>query len=124
MNRYMNDTPDLKSHAVWHFHHQIQKPGPSEAIVFVDEHQNSIENARFVINQPGVWIWTDFPATRHLNGATLSFADGHAETVRWTESTTIETGKRSGYIQGVRTRAGDRDLTRIQRGIPVVPIDF
>jgi prepilin-type N-terminal cleavage/methylation domain-containing protein/prepilin-type processing-associated H-X9-DG protein len=79
MSAYMNDTPVPTDTTSWHKLSQVKDPPPAKASVFIDEHAGSIENARFVITQPGVWSWVDHPASRHLNGGVLSFADGHAE---------------------------------------------
>lgn len=92
--------------------------------MFVDEHEGSIENARFVIRQPGQWVWVDFPGTRHNNGCTLTFADGHAEAWRWLEPNTLAIARKAGYINGEMGVAGrDRDLQRIHQTIPKIPIE-
>ena len=91
--------------------------------MFLDEHENSIENARLTITQPGIWTWIDFPATRHNNGCVLSFADGHAETWRWLEPNTLEISRRKAWIQSVPGVPGkDRDLQRIHAGVPKRPV--
>ena len=84
----------------WHKLTQIRRPGPTRAMVFVDEHENSIQQNTFCCNSPAVdlfgtdkYQWISFPATRHNNGATFSFADGHVETWRWKETKTIEISK-------------------------------
>ncbi len=123
MNSYMNDHPSLDNRLCWHKLSQINEPSPSQAFVFLDEHENSIENARFTVTQPGVWRWIDFPSARHNNGCVLSFADGHAETWRWLEPNTLEISKRQGFIQGPLGVPGtDRDLIRIHAGVPKIPL--
>jgi len=123
MSAYMNDIPDPADTTCWHKLSQIKNPPPSQASVFIDEHEGSIENARFVITQPGVSSWVDHPASRHLNGGVLSFADGHAELWRWLEHTTLSANYRKGWIQGIVGVPGrDRDLRRIQATVPVLPI--
>ena len=119
MNSYLNDLPNLSDRTCWHFFGQIKTPSPSKVFVFLDEHENSIENARFTIAPPGGWIWIDFPAVRHNNGCNLSFADGHAERWRWRESNTLRIGAMKGWIQGQpAVRGTDRDLARVHEGIP------
>lgn len=62
------------------------RPGPSEASVFLDEKEDSIDN-----NALGIWpltfgsqgFWNVPAAERHQNGCVLSFGDGHAEYWRW-----------------------------------------
>jgi hypothetical protein len=59
MSSYMN--PNLGADGcyysrAWHSFHEITRPPPSEALVFVDEHQNSINDGYFMIghtNHPG-----------------------------------------------------------------------
>lgn len=122
MSDYMNDVPNPADHSCWHKYSSIRSPPPVRAFVFIDEHENSIENARFVSTQPGVWRWVDFPAVRHANAGVLSFADGHCELWKWRELRTIQAGRFPPWIQNVTTRVGDLDITRIHRAIPVIPI--
>jgi prepilin-type N-terminal cleavage/methylation domain-containing protein/prepilin-type processing-associated H-X9-DG protein len=123
MNSYMNDVPKASDRSCWHKLSQIQDPSPAKAFVFLDEHENSIENARFTVAQIGDWVWIDFPATRHLNGCVLSFADGHSELWRWLEPNTFRISKMKGWIQfQAAVSKTDRDLGRIFAGVPTVPI--
>ena len=123
MSAYMNDTPTPGDQTSWHKLSQVKEPPPARASVFIDEHEGSIENARFVITQPGVRSWVDHPALRHNNGSTLTFADGHAEAWRWLERSTLSAAGMKGWVQGIPGVSGrDRDLTRIQATVPVLPI--
>ena len=123
MSAYMNDHPDPADRTCWHKLSEVQDPAPSKASVFLDEHEGSIENARFVITQPGVTSWVDHPASRHQGGGVLSFADGHAELWRWLEKTTLSANGAKGWVQGVQgVGARDRDLRRIQATVPVIPL--
>lgn len=123
MSNYLNDHPDPASRDCWHRLSEITDPPPGRALVFVDEHEGSIENARFLITQPGVWSWIDHPATRHQRGAVLTFADGHAEAWTWRERNTLYADQLKGWVQGVPGLPGrDRDLARIHATIPRVPL--
>jgi prepilin-type N-terminal cleavage/methylation domain-containing protein len=64
----------------------ITKPNPSMAWVFIDEHADSINDGffRLVLNQTATWA--DVPASYHGASGVLSFADGHSEIKRWTDS--------------------------------------
>jgi len=66
----------------------ILSPTPSKQFVFIEPHPDTVLDGHFGIiplSQPNFlrdW-WVDVPATRHNQGAVLSFADGHSEHWRW-----------------------------------------
>ena len=64
-------------------------PGPSRAFVFLDEHELSIDDGHFGFLPEGNQF-LNFPATRHNNGGSFSFADGHAETFKWKDQRTMQ----------------------------------
>jgi prepilin-type processing-associated H-X9-DG protein len=130
---YMNGKPSPSSPAYgdygncWHKTSQILNPGASTAAVFVDEHENSIQQAIFLENNPNLWLnfgmplwsWISFPTTRHGGGATLSFADGHAEKWRWVEpNTTIPSGMPPWTVLKPGADANDQDISRLFTAIP------
>jgi prepilin-type processing-associated H-X9-DG protein len=50
----------------------------------VDESLNTLDDGFFAIQlASNVTTWQNSPTARHSNGATLSFADGHAERWSW-----------------------------------------
>jgi prepilin-type N-terminal cleavage/methylation domain-containing protein/prepilin-type processing-associated H-X9-DG protein len=106
---------------VWHRLADIRDPGPAQAIVFIDEHEHSIENSRFATAFNGDWRWVDFPAVRHGQAATFSFADGHAEVWRWRSPTTVKAGSQPPWLQGIDTAPRDPDLVRVYSGVPPRP---
>jgi len=129
MNVYMNwdDTGDTYSAYCWKKLSAIVHPGTAQAFVFVDEHENSISQSGFFVSNPNkllifgtpLWNWITFPATRHNNGATISFADGHAEKWRWQEPNTKAIGSQPPWLFGKPgVPSTDRDLSRFQRGLP------
>jgi prepilin-type N-terminal cleavage/methylation domain-containing protein/prepilin-type processing-associated H-X9-DG protein len=136
MSVYMNGITDPASSdfaKTWHTLGQIRRPGPSRAFVFVDEHENSIQQSTFCISTYNYnifgappWAWVSFPATRHGQAATLTFADGHAEAWRWKEGRTIEIGNQRRWIAwppNPSTGPNDRDFTRFLNAVPeAVPI--
>ena len=74
---------------------EILLPSPAGASVFIDEAADSIDNNVLGIRQPtlnstgnglvattSTTFW-DLPASRHNNGCSLSFADGHVEHWKW-----------------------------------------
>lgn len=61
---------------------------PTERFVFIDENEDSIEDAEFGSpprGSPYYWqnVWWDMPSDRHDRGANLSFTDGHVERWQW-----------------------------------------
>ncbi len=122
MSAYMNDVPDPRDRTCWHRLSQIISPPPTKAFVFLDEHENSIENARFVVTQPGEWFWVDFPAVRHASSPTLSFADGHAESWKLNSADSRRIGKLPPWIQSQTVKPNDVDLRRFHEGSPKLPL--
>jgi prepilin-type processing-associated H-X9-DG protein len=116
----------------WHRLGEIRRPPPAQALVLVDEHENSIQQGLFAMNHPNfwewpgtkVWTWISSPATRHGNAGTVSFADGHAESWRWKEPTTLQPPKTSPWPDfRPAVPKTDRDLIRFFGAIPEkVPI--
>ncbi len=74
---------------------QIVSPSPSERFVFLDERDDSLNDAWFPIDMTGFnspsprpHAIVDFPAEWHNGGGNLSFADGHAENWHWKDPRT------------------------------------
>ncbi len=87
---------------------EITAPPPARVFVFLDEHQNSIDDGHFGFAPEGD-IWMNLPAMWHNNGCTFSFADGHAEAFKWRDPRTL--GLK--VINTIRT-ANNPDLKRLQ----------
>jgi prepilin-type processing-associated H-X9-DG protein len=125
MNMYMNVRPnpaDPDYRRCWHKLAEIRNPPPAKAMVFVDEHEKSIQQSAFGLNAPNqwwlfgtpLWTWISFPATRHNNGCTFTFADGHAEAWHWREANTADISRRNAWIVlQPAVRNTDRDLGRL-----------
>jgi len=60
----------------------IQGLGPSDALVFADERDDSIDDGEFAIDMVGNQI-VNVPAGYHGGSGGVTFADGHAEIHRW-----------------------------------------
>ena len=72
----------------------INGPPTPSLFIFIDVHEDGILDSLFGILPPG-WTfhatngvalaptWWDLPASRHLQGCSLSFADGHVEHWKW-----------------------------------------
>jgi prepilin-type N-terminal cleavage/methylation domain-containing protein/prepilin-type processing-associated H-X9-DG protein len=61
---------------------QIVRLPVSDALVFVDERDDSIDDGEFAIDMMADQI-VNFPAGYHGNAGGVTFADGHAEIHRW-----------------------------------------
>jgi prepilin-type processing-associated H-X9-DG protein len=68
----------------------IINPGPSQAFVFIDENERSINDGWFALDMKGTRGFLDTPAVRHDKAFTLSFADGHVETWAAKDPRTIQ----------------------------------
>ncbi len=86
----------------------IRRPVPSEAMVFVDESEYTIDDGYFaaLVNED---TWQNYPASRHNISASFSFADGHSELHRWIEPTTPLLKNPSGYAPAPRSTGGGRN---------------
>jgi len=130
MSCYMNWLPfpfAFDYNKCWHKATQIRNP--SRAFVFLDEHEKSIQQGAFGLSHPDyyplfgqpIWNWISFPATRHNNGCTLTFADGHAETWRWKEPRTTQISNEDRWLawpSHYSSGSNDRDLGRFFQSIP------
>ena len=92
-------------------HSAIQYPGPSGALVFMDESNITLEDGYFAI-QVDNRSWQNSPTDRHDHGATLSFADGHSEIFKWKEPKTGKVPKDT-----PAQKPTDRDFDRLSATI-------
>ena len=69
---------------------ELTAPGPSQTLVFIDERDDSIDDAYFAIDMAtgGSAQMVNFPASYHHRAGGLTFADGHAEIHRWLDART------------------------------------
>jgi prepilin-type N-terminal cleavage/methylation domain-containing protein/prepilin-type processing-associated H-X9-DG protein len=89
----------------------IINPAPTLKIVFVDENERSVGDGCFGIYpaSSGTKAWWNVPGSRHNQGCTFSFADGHTETWRW-RGTAVLT-----FTGDSQAADSSDDLARIQR---------
>ena len=76
---------------------EITAPGPSAVFLFIDEHENSINDSHFTafkdFHSFGSQKWCDAPSGRHGNATGFTFADGHSEIHKWNSDVTrVNTG--------------------------------
>jgi prepilin-type N-terminal cleavage/methylation domain-containing protein/prepilin-type processing-associated H-X9-DG protein len=77
---------------------QIGGPvGPSSALVFVDERDDSIDDGEFKIDMATVDI-ANVPGSYHNNAGGVTFADGHTELHRWQTPQVLDRSYGSGPI--------------------------
>jgi prepilin-type processing-associated H-X9-DG protein len=84
---------------------------PSDRIIFLDEGYATYGGFAVYYDRAS---WWDHPPTRHNNGITLGYADGHSDFVKWRDKRTIE------LSQGISTelsQPSNEDLAMIQKGI-------
>ena len=87
---------------------------PAGVFVFVDEHEESIDDGHFLVWPSPDDRWVNLPAGRHNRTGVLSFADGHAESWRWLAPKRFS--PRESYWK--RARGSDlADLRRLQNAI-------
>ena len=70
----------------------ISSPDPVMAWVFIDEHADSINDGFFRVPMNQTTSWQDLPASYHGASGALSFADGHAEIKKWTDTNVRDRG--------------------------------
>jgi prepilin-type N-terminal cleavage/methylation domain-containing protein len=93
----------------------IRHPPPSRAMVFIHEADLSIDDGYFAIDViPREW--QNVPATLHLNGDNLSFADGHAEHWKWLLAHTLNL---STYNEIALSRDADFDRVAAAYSTPL-----
>jgi prepilin-type N-terminal cleavage/methylation domain-containing protein/prepilin-type processing-associated H-X9-DG protein len=61
----------------------------SQTWVLLDENPKSINDGWFLVQPNKPNVWRDIPATFHNNAGGMSFADGHAEIRKWTDSSVV-----------------------------------
>ena len=89
-------------------------PTPTQASVFLDEKEESIDNNAIGITWRGDPSprWWNVPASRHDLGCVISFGDGHDEYWKWRDRYVVSAS------QFATTPATDRDLLRLQETVP------
>jgi prepilin-type N-terminal cleavage/methylation domain-containing protein/prepilin-type processing-associated H-X9-DG protein len=88
----------------------VSKPGPSQAMTFVDESAMSVDDAALCLDVPDSippTKWQNSPTARHNHGCVFAFADGHVEYWHWLGVNTEQAG---GFT--VQTPQQAADLTR------------
>ena len=105
-NAWVNSSQDAGLDGGWDPSHfksmpqelaQIVRPPPTGTFVFIDEHEETIDDGLWNTPPRGLvapvvpvlstdWAnpaWDNFPAVRHYQGANIAFADGRVERHKW-----------------------------------------
>jgi len=123
MNSYLGERASPFTAGYYQFRKisQLVKPKPSQAFVFTDEREDSINDGILFIDMagydpaaPGFYTIVDYPADWHNRGANLSFADGHTETWRWRDSRTMPLHRAGAPIPLAVASPNNPDVARIQ----------
>jgi len=95
---------------------QSQIRQPTDTWVFVDESPGTINDGWF-LEDPGAYpsTWVDIPATYHNKAGGLSFADGHAEIIRWSDPVLWQTPAPGIYTAASQPAPGGKDLEWLLR---------
>jgi prepilin-type N-terminal cleavage/methylation domain-containing protein/prepilin-type processing-associated H-X9-DG protein len=62
---------------------EIARPSPAEAMTFVDESIETLDDGYFAVTAIKTTEWQNSPTARHGQSGVLGFADGHAERWHW-----------------------------------------
>jgi len=94
-------------------------PGPSMTFVLLDEREDSINDAFWVLSMEGYPNTAaakiiDYPASYHNGAGGLSFADGHSEIRRWVDGRTRPALKANGTIPLNVASPNNRDIFWLQ----------
>jgi len=92
---------------------------PSERIIFLDEDDISYGGFTVYYDQASWWDW---PPSRHDDGITLGYADGHSEYYKWRGKDTLDLTRKiredpGSVTVGDLSQPGNEDLFMIQKGI-------
>ena len=83
-------TTGKNPHRMFKKHSDIRNPGPSGALVFIDESEYVIDDGYFIVNAFSPNVWQNYPSSRHGGAGDMSFADGHSEIKKWRDGPLIK----------------------------------
>jgi prepilin-type N-terminal cleavage/methylation domain-containing protein len=97
----------------------MTEPGPASTWVVLDEREDSINDAFWVLSMEGYPNATrtkivDYPASYHNGAGGLSFADGHSEIKKWIDPRTKPIVAKNGTIPLNVASPNNRDMVWLQ----------
>jgi len=90
-----------------------QIKSPAALYVFLDEHEQSINDGGFFADPDMAYDMVDFPASHHDSAGVFSFVDSHAEIHKWTDIRTMPPTSQTIVPRGIIP--GDEDITWMQQ---------
>jgi prepilin-type N-terminal cleavage/methylation domain-containing protein len=93
---------------------EVKNPGPVEAITFVDESIQTLDDGYFAVNANNLTTWQNSPTARHVQGGVFGFVDGHGEKWHWRALSKEQNLDASNLQYGPNTLV---DLQRLQRAV-------
>ena len=94
-------------------------PDAGRLFVFIDENEDSIDDAHFLTWPVPDDRWVNMPADRHGRVGVLSFAHGHAETWKWRWPKRFK--EKESYWKRAESPADLADIRRLQGATLPVP---
>jgi prepilin-type processing-associated H-X9-DG protein len=123
MNTYLGNRHFPYTSGYRQFRHMsdIIDPTPAQLIVFLDEREDSINDACFQIDMngfdppsPDSYRIVDYPADWHNRAGNFAFADGHTETWRWQDIRTTPVHRPGQELSLMQPSPHNSDIARIQ----------
>jgi len=83
---------------------------PVYKIMFLDEHEDSINDGWFATDPDTLYQMVDCPASYHSKACGFSFADGHSEIHKWLDDRTAPAVKQGELLNLNVNLGGDKDI--------------
>jgi prepilin-type N-terminal cleavage/methylation domain-containing protein len=108
LNAFMGAITNTEGAATYSRISDIVRPSPSQAVTFVDERIDTINDGSFAlqknfsVNKPESWILRDKPASQHRGAASIATADSHVEIHAWKDPRTATAPRDDAVMPGNR----------------------
>jgi prepilin-type N-terminal cleavage/methylation domain-containing protein/prepilin-type processing-associated H-X9-DG protein len=110
---HLNSDPNKNGMGPNPLHRASELQRPTDVLAFIDEDERTIEDGTFGLYAAPSTQWLNLASDRHMKGANLTYADGHAQSHRW------KSPKTSVPPPAPATDAGDlQDLQFLQTLVP------
>jgi prepilin-type processing-associated H-X9-DG protein len=96
---------------------QIVHPPPTGTFVFIDEHEDSIDDGLWNTDPFGGLVWYNIPTVRHNQSANIAYADGSVRPRKWLWPS--RKWNRSNISQGPENALDQQDLAWLMQLSPV-----